>query len=437
MCLFCFNIHTVSFNKIDAMANHFPTVQWAKNAVLYEVNIRQYTTEGTFNAFAKHLPRLKNMGVDIIWLMPITPISFVGRQGTLGSYYACSSYTAMNHEYGTLEDFTALVKQAHSLGLKVIIDWVANHTGIDHHWTKEHPNWYIKNEQGNFTERNGWADVIDLNYDVLEMRTAMIQSMQYWINHCNIDGFRCDMAHLVTLDFWKDARTQCDAIKPLFWLAECEVVDYHNVFDVSYAWGWMHETEKLIKGESSINSINNILHAYSQYPKDSNKLFFTSNHDENSWNGSEYEKYGNLAKAFAVFTFTWKGMPLIYSGQETANKKRLAFFDKDCIEWLTPTPLETFYKKLSTLHHSEIITTGETFILPSSNENIFAFFRKKEKEIVLVILNLSKHDRVNFIIEHEWLAGKYKNVFSALEFNFKSKESFELLSGDYLVYQSV
>ncbi|MFY7965836.1 MAG: alpha-amylase family glycosyl hydrolase [Chitinophagaceae bacterium] len=419
------------------MANHFPTIQWAKNAVLYEVNIRQYSREGTFEAFSKHLLRLKKMGVDIIWLMPINPISVVGRQGSLGSYYACSSYSKINEEFGTITDFKNLVANAHSIGLKVIIDWVANHTGIDHHWTLENPNWYIKDEEGNFTEKNGWKDVIDLNYEIAPMRTAMIDAMQYWINECDIDGFRCDMAHLVPVDFWQEARTTCDAIKPLFWLAECEVMEYHNVFDVTYAWNWMHETEKFIKADSGLHDINNILHSYSQYPKDCYKLFFTANHDENSWNGSEYEKYGNMAKAFAVFTFTWQGMPLIYSGQESPNKKRLAFFDKDLIEWNHPLQLENFYTTLSKLHKSDAITNGETFILPTGVNNVFGFFRRSNKEIVLVLLNLSKQDRVRFCVERDWLMGNFKNVFSGLQFSFGKKEVFELMSGDYLVYQSV
>ena len=419
------------------MANHFPTIQWAKDAVLYEVNIRQFTAEGTFNAFAKHLPRLKNMGVDVLWLMPITPISIQERQGTLGSYYACSSYTTINEEFGTLQDFQSLVKQAHSLGLKVIIDWVANHTGWDHHWVTEHPEWYVKDENGFFVEENGWKDVIDLNYDVVAMREAMISSMQYWISECDIDGFRCDMAHLVPLNFWKTARIVCDAKKPLFWLAECEVVDYHNVFDVSYAWAWMHETEKFVKGERSLNDINNVLHSYTGYPKDSHKLFFTTNHDENSWNGSEYEKYGSLAKAFAVFTFTWKGMPLIYSGQESPSKKRLAFFDKDVIEWNSPLQLEKFYFALSILHKSNAVAKGETFILPTNNENIFAYLRRNDNDVVIVILNLGKQDRVKVLVENDWLRGNFVNVFSGLSFSFTRSEIFELMSGDYLVYKSI
>ncbi len=206
------------------------------------------------------------MGVEILWLMPITPISEKIRQGTLGSYYACSSYTDINPEFGTLSDFKDLVSKAHWLGFKVIIDWVANHTGWDHHWTLEHPDWYLHDADGNFTEKNGWHDVIDLNYEVFAMRIAMIDAMKFWITECNIDGFRCDMAHLVPLDFWNSARKECDSVKPLYWLAECEVVNYHDVFDTSYAWWWMHVSEEYEKEKDTLDTLRNVLHAYSQYP---------------------------------------------------------------------------------------------------------------------------------------------------------------------------
>lgn len=417
------------------MAVHFKTVDWAINTNIYEVNIRQYTKEGTFAAFAKHLPRLKDMGVETLWLMPITPISVEKRQGSLGSYYACSSYTTINPEFGSLADFKTLVTQAHILKIKITIDWVANHTGYNHAWTKEHTDWYEKDEHGNFTEKNGWADVIDLNYKNNELRKGMIEAMQYWINECDIDGFRCDMAHLVPLDFWQEARTQCDSLKTLFWLAECEEVKYHDVFDVTYAWQWMHATEKFVKHEIDINELYNVLHTYSQYPNDAAKLFFTTNHDENSWNGTEYEKYGNLAKALAVFTFTWKGIPLIYSGQELPNNKRLKFFDKDEIEWTESKQplLHNFYKPLIALHKTEVIATGEIFNLPTSN-NCMAYLRKKDEEVVLVILNLSNNDRIKLSLSHSWLQGNFSNVFSELIYSFNVTETFELQAGEYLVY---
>ncbi len=419
------------------MSRAFSTIAWAKGSNIYEVNIRQYTKEGTFAAFAKHLPRLRDMGVEILWLMPITPISTEKRLGTLGSYYACSSYVDVNPEFGTMADFKAMVDEAHSLGFKLIIDWVANHTGWNHEWALNNPAWYLKDSNGGFTEQYGWEDVIDLDYRNDNMREAMINAMQYWINECGIDGFRCDMAHLVPLDFWHEARKRCDNVKPLFWLAECETPVYHEVFDVSYSWALMHVTEKMMKGEADLNDVYDTLHSYSQYMLGAAKLFFTSNHDENSWNGTEYEKYGNAAKAFAVLTCTWNAMPLIYSGQENPNLKRLKFFDKDEIEWHESPQLYGFYKTLLALHKTEAIAAGETFILPTNNQNVMAFLRKKEDDVVLVLLNFSSEEKIKIKVAHDWLQGRFVNVFSHMKFNFKHGETFELMGYNYLVYQSI
>jgi len=419
------------------MGQLFNTVKWAAGSNIYEVNIRQFTAEGTFEAFSKHLPRLKDMGVEILWLMPITPISVKGRLGTLGSYYACSSYVGINPEFGTLSDFKQLIDYAHSLDLKVIIDWVANHTGLDHEWTVSNPDFYVRDAEGNFTERNGWKDVIDLDYYNVDMREQMISSMRYWVKEFDIDGFRCDMAHLVPLNFWKAARTHCDVIKPLFWLAECEDVRYHDVYDVSYAWNWMHVTERFAKNEANTNDIYNVLHDYSNYPEHALKLFFTSNHDENSWNGTEIEKYGAAAKGFAVFTSTWRrGLPLIYSGQENPNRKRLEFFDKDEIAWKHPTGLHDFYKTLLALHKTKAVAVGETFNLPSHHPKVMSYLRRFENEVVLVILNLGGDNKIKFEVEHEWFVGEFSNVFSGLSFNFNKKETFELMAYDFVIYKS-
>ena len=416
------------------MDANFNTVNWAKDATIYEVNIRQYTPEGSFKAFQTHLPRLKEMGVRILWLMPITPISEKIKKGSLGSYYACSSYTKINPEFGTAQDFAHLVEAAHALGLKVIIDWVANHTGRGHEWMELHPEWFTRNDKGEFTERNGWEDVVDLNYGNADMRNALIGAMQFWVRDFKIDGFRCDMAHLVPLDFWIEARKAVEAIKPLYWLAECEEVSYHRVFDTSYAWALMHASEKLAKGEVGIHEVYNVLHTYSQYPAGATKLLFTSNHDENSWNGTEYEKYGAAAKAWAVFTHTWKGIPLIYSGQELPNHKRLQFFDKDQIEWTEKPALHDFYTTLNQLRNTHTaITSGDTFNLPVQTDGVMAYLRQDAASTVFVLLNLSnKHHRVE--IAHEKLNGVFQNVFSGLSFSFNHSVPFELLPGDYFVY---
>ena len=427
----------------------FKTVDWIKDKTIYEVNLRQYTEAGTFKAFESHIPRLKEMGVEVLWFMPVTPISEKGRKGSLGSYYACSSYTKLNAEFGTEQDFLSLIQLAHKHEMKVMIDWVANHTGRQHEWMDQHPDWFSQDIDGNFTERNGWEDVVDLNFDNQAMRAALIGAMQYWVRTFNIDGFRCDMADLVPLDFWYSARKACETIKPLFWLAECEDVAYHSVFDASYAWSWMHATTKLVNEQLGVNEIYNILHDYAQYPQGAYKLFFTSNHDENTWNGTEYEKYGIAAKAWAVFTFMWKGIPLIYSGQELPNHKRLAFFDKDKIEWVQQTHLGAFYKTLIELRKNyACIIKGDSFNLPTSNNQVMAFLRydhapekksvmesvkESEKQIILVLLNFS-HQVQKVQLEHDYLNGPFLNAFSGLSYSFNKQESFELMPGDYLVY---
>jgi glycosidase len=411
--------------------------KWINSINIYEVNIRQYTKEGTFAAFAKHLPRLKEMGVKILWLMPVTPISVQERQGTLGSYYACSDYTSVNPEFGTLNDLKLLINEAHELNMQLIIDWVANHTGYDHHWTREHSDWYEHDEAGDFVEKHGWADVIDLNYDNKNLRAEMIRCMQYWINECDIDGFRCDMAHLVPLDFWVEAKQQCETIKQLFWLAECEVPEYHKVFDVTYAWKWMHITAKLAENNAGINDMKEVLKLYSNYPPGALKLFFTANHDENTWNGTEYEKYNGMAKSFSIFTFTWYGIPLIYSGQELPNLKRLKFFDKDEIEWTGKEPaLQSFYQSLANLKatNSALHISANIEVLSTDyNENIFAFLRINGNDKVLVILNLSNRDKLQFHITHPLLEGKFQHLFSGIEYKLGTVQTFEMQAYEYTV----
>lgn len=412
----------------------FEQVNWLKSAVVYEVNIRQYTKEGNFCAFQKHLPRLKDMGVDVIWLMPITPISEVGKKGSLGSYYACSSYQKINPAFGNEKDFASLVEATHALGMKIIIDWVANHTGRQHEWMQAHPDWFTRDAAGEFTERNGWEDVVDLNFSNTAMRSALIASMDYWVRQYDIDGFRCDMAHLVPLDFWVTARTQLQKVKKLYWLAETEDLAYHSVFDTSYAWEWMHRTAKMNEGEGTLHEVYTVLHEYAQYPAGATKLFFTSNHDENTWNGTEYEKYGVAAKAWAVFSFTWKGIPLIYSGQELPNYKRLAFFDKDIIEWDNTLPrLHAFYKTLAHARKNyAALTLGATFNLPSDG-GVMAFIRHDTSGLALVVLNVSKQVQ-KLHVNHSLLIGNFKNIFSGLVFTFAKEVDFELLPGDYFVY---
>jgi glycosidase len=423
----------------EYMMKPFETVAWSNGANIYEVNIRQYTHEGTFNAFAAHLPRLRDMGVEILWLMPITPISVEGRLGSLGSYYACSSYVQVNPEFGTLDDFKALVNKAHELGFKLIIDWVANHTGYNHEWVAPHRDWYVLDQAGNFTEKYGWTDVIDLDYSNNYMREAMINAMQYWINECNIDGFRCDMAHLVPQDFWHEARKRCELHKHLFWLAECEVPAYHEVFDVSYAWQWMHVTERFMHKQALLIDIVHVLEQYTHYLPGARKLFFTANHDENSWNGTEYEKYAEAARVFAVFTCTWPGLPLIYSGQEVPNKKRLLFFEKDEIEWTQQPLLHSFYQSLlHTRSNNKALHNNSQFIKleTGADEQVLAYLQIQEGHKVLTLLNLSSISRIKCNISQEALTGNYTNIFSGITHDLQTTASFELQAWEFIVLES-
>lgn len=416
--------------------------KWSYSANIYEVNIRQYTEEGTFKAFAKHLPRLKDMGVKILWFMPIYPISKKDRLGTLGSYYAIEDYCAINPEFGDMDDFKALVKEAHEMNFKVIIDIVANHTGNDHHWIKEHPEYYIYKDDGELLNPHGWEDVAQLNYDNPEVHKAMIKAMRFWVEECHVDGYRCDMAHLVPLEFWIEAKRKLSKVKEnLFWLAECEVPEYHEVFDATYTWRWMHASQEFYQGRMNLQSLLTVLYkSVTEFPCNAFRMYFTSNHDENSWNGTEYEKYGESAELFAVFSCTWKGMPMIYSGQEMPNKKRLKFFEKDQIDWQERFELHDFYKTLLTLKsNNQALRSGDINILtkivshPEDHE-VFSYLRKHSEDEVLVVLNCCDTPK-NFEVKD--VKGVFRNVFGGPDIEFDKDNLVYLKEWDYLVFEKV
>ncbi len=425
--------------------NNFKKADWINATNVYEVNVRQYTTEGTFNALAKELPRLKDMGVHTLWFMPITPIAHENMKGTLGSYYACSDYVSINPEFGSLDDFKNLVKQAHSLGFKVIIDWVANHTGWGHVWTKTHPDYYKHDPATNtFKTASGMDDIIELDYSNPAMRLAMIDAMKYWVTECDIDGFRCDLAFWVTLDFWMQARTALEKTKTLFWLAENDAIDhpdYFRAFDACYTWAWMHKTEEFYKKNQDKNILDSLLYQYNGVCGEKDMpLWFTSNHDENSWNGTEYEKYGDMAKALAVFSFTWNGMPMIYSGQELPNMKRLKFFDRDTIEWNGKYEMADFYKTLLTLKKNNAALRGgdaavTTFLLnTTANKNILAYVRKNGNTQVLTLINFS-NQAISFDLKDTNLTGNFVNVFDREEKDFTLQKHIDLAAWGYLVFE--
>ncbi len=378
---------------------------WARSATIYEVNIRQYTPEGTFAAFERHLPRLRRMGVDILWIMPIQPISVKNRKGTLGSPYAVRDYYAVNPEFGDLADFQHLVREAHRLGFKVILDWVANHTGWDNVWVNQHPDWYKKDAKGALEgyhyvdlsdhHEEVWADVIGLDYAKPEVRQGMIAAMRYWLKAADIDGFRCDVAWTLPVAFWNEAREQLSRVKPVFMLAEADTPEMQaKAFDMTYDWGLYHLLIKVARGQADADD----LAAYyakpaRTYPRGAYRMTFISDHDENAWNGTDQELYGDGAEAMAVLAATLPGMPLIYGGQEAVLDKRLAFFDKDPIAWKHFERTE-FYQKLIRLkhHHPALeseMESGNLVIHDTGNPKVFAFQRIKGRDHVHVMVNLS------------------------------------------------
>ena len=394
--------------------------EWKHTTNIYEVNVRQYTPEGTFKAFEKELPRLKKMGVKTVWLMPVTPIAQEKKKGSLGSQYAAQDYTAINPEFGTMDDFKSLVNAAHAIGLNIIIDWVANHTGWDHVWTKTHPEYYLHDADGSFHIASGMDDIIELDYSNPEMRNAMIEAMKFWVRETGIDGFRCDLAAWVELDFWQQARPEVEKVKPLFWIGEFDELDdpgYGKVFDASYSWKWMHKTHDYYHKNLPLQELRDLLFQYSAIGDGSQRAWFTSNHDENTWNGTEYEKYGVIAKPLAVFSATWNGIPLLYSGQELPNMKRLEFFEKDPIAWTGTYQLNDFYRTLLDLKSSNPALRGgdpevATFMIrTSADDKVLAYLRKTGKDEVLVLLNMSKED-AGFTLESNEATGKYKDVFA-------------------------
>ncbi len=419
--------------------------EWKRTTNIYEVNIRQYTPEGTFRAFEKHLPRLKDMGVKTIWLMPITPIAQKNKKGTLGSQYAAQDYTSINPEFGTMADFKHLVDEAHKMGFKVIIDWVANHTGWDHVWTKTNPDFYLKDPKTNdFQIASGMDDIIELDYKNPKMREAMIDAMKFWVRETNIDGFRCDLAAWVEVDFWQQARPEVEKIKPLFFLGEFDELDnpdYGKVFDASYIWTWMHKTKDFNDGKVSFQDLKNLLMKYSAIGDGSMRAWFTSNHDENTWNGTEYEKYGVFAKPLAVFSITWNGVPLIYNGQELPLRtKRLEFFEKDPIPWTGTNELHDFYKTLLNLKSTNPALRGgdtavTTYILKTTaDDKIFAYVRKNGKDEVFTVLNFSKQP-VNFKIVDPQLNGIFKDVFKGRKRDFNQDKGFNMDVSGFEVFE--
>jgi glycosidase len=406
---------------------------WAKTATIYEVNIRQYTPEGTFEAFEKHLPRLQELGVDILWFMPIQPIGKKKRKGTLGSYYSIQAYTDVNPEFGKLEEFKELVKKCHEMGFHVVLDWVANHTAWDHPWIKKHPDWYTRDEKGRIVYPADWTDVADLNYENADMRKAMIEAMRFWLREADIDGFRCDVAGLVPLNFWEAARSELDKEKEIWMIAEDESQYFllNRAFNANYASSFHHVMNDIAEGKKKASDV---LAWYEVkeglYPEGAYPMHFTTNHDENSWNGTVFERLGDSYKTFALLTYLMPGMPLIYSGQEAGLDKRLSFFEKDTINW-SDKSLSSFYQTLNQLKaENPALWNGSAGgdlikIQNDQADHALTFARRKGGNKVILIANLSPEKRT-IMTQMDEVQGRYQEVFSGKIQDLKSRVTFEL-----------
>jgi len=426
----------------ESVVKELPPISDAvlETAVIYEANIRQYSVAGTFNAFTKDIPQLKELGVKIIWVMPIFPISETRRKATggdfaslikdplerkkaLGSYYAVSDFTKVNPEFGTIKDFRTLLKTAHKNGMYVILDWVPNHTGWDHTWLKTNPEFYTKNKKGEITEPLnpdgtpvGWADVADLNYNNKGLRKEMVKEMKYWLTQENVDGFRCDVAGSVPTDFWQEAIPQLRAIKPIFMLAEAwePALMKDHLFDMAYNWDTHHKMNAIAQGKDNVKAWDNrMTQVKNMYEANDILMNFVTNHDENSWNGSVKERMGDASETMLALTYATPGMPLIYSGQEYDLNKRLLFFEKDTIP-KTKRKVWPLLEKLGTLKATRKALNGGkkaadyTRLRTSNDSTILAFKRSKEGDSIYFIANLSAK-KVSFKID---LSGDFKDALS-------------------------
>lgn len=372
-----------------------PRKMWFNDKTIYEVNLRQYTEEGTIQAFRSHLPRLKNMGVGILWMMPIHPIGEINRKGNLGSYYSIKNYYEINPEFGTLNEFKNLVDEIHELGMYVIIDWVANHTSWDNAIVSSNPEWYTKDSNGNFMppKDTDWSDVIDLDFSKSPLRRYMIDAMKYWIKEIDIDGFRCDVAGMVPNDFWEKSIKELNQIKTIFMLAEWEDPKLLKAgFNADYNWTLYHALKDIASGKKSILYLKNYLKKNPKsYPKMAIRMNFLDNHDENSWGRVMIHHFGSLVYPMMTLNFTLPGIPMIYSGQESKLAKKLEFFEKDTIDWNDFTDQE-FYTQLINLKksHSVFWTNNKNIkFLDGLEKDIIGFKRWNDESSYIIIINFS------------------------------------------------
>ncbi len=400
---------------------HITSPGWVKNATIYELNIRQFSEEGSFKAIEGQLPRLKKMGIDIIWLMPVHPIGEVHRKGTLGSYYSVKDYYGISAEFGTEQDFRNLVSAIHQQGMYVIIDWVANHTSWDNEIVEQHPEWYRKSRKDTFqsTRWRDYDDIIELDYSHQELREYMTDALKFWVKEYDIDGYRCDIASFVPIDFWENVRTELDTIKPVFMLAEAEDRELHRkAFDATYNWTLWNILHQIAMNERSVKTLTEayIAEHVSIFPKEGIRLNFIDNHDKNSWEGNPQSNFGDALDAATVFTVMMDGMPLIYNGQEAGQNRSLEFFEKDPIQWKFHKN-ETLYTTLFMLkHNNQALWNGGhggemVRIMNDRMDHVISFVREKNGDKVMTFINFSKESLI-VQFDTSFDMGRYTHLFT-------------------------
>ena len=416
---------------------------WAESAVIYQVNIRQFTPEGTFNAFKAHLPRIKALGADILWLMPIHPIGAEKRKGGLGSPYAVQDFYGVNPEFGSLQDLKALVREIHRLGMYVILDWVANHSAWDNPLTKSHPEWYLKDKQGNFqpTPWFDWDDSVKFDYSNPAVRQYMTAAMKYWVTETDIDGYRCDTAGFLPVEFWDNIRAELDNIKPVFMLAEWESRDLHRkAFDMTYAWSLWDKLVAVAKGRNFEQLVEYIAHDVNTFPRDAYRMTFVENHAKTAWEGNQYLNFGEALAAATVTTVVINGMPLVYGGQEAGLARSLKFFDRDTIEWQTH-PNTQLYQKLFALKHQNLALRngkngGEMIRINNNADNVLSFYRESGGHRVVAIINFTEK-KTNVSLQCADISGQYTDWFKQQNYTLADSAEIELEPWGYLVLSQI
>ena len=376
----------------------FENAEWTRDAVLYQINTRQFTAEGTLRAAEAHLPRLAEMGVDIVWLMPIHPIGAANRKGSLGSPYAVKDYRAINPDLGQAADLKSFVDRAHGLGMKVILDWVANHSAWDNPLTQSHPEWYLKSPEGTLMPPEGtdWSDVAAFDYAQPGLRAYMAGSLEYWVRAFGIDGYRADVAGYVPLDFWETVRAQINEIKPVFMLAEWEQRDLHaRAFDASYAWEWKETMQKIAQGTADAAAMRGYYAGQNvTWPRAAYRMVYTDNHDQNAWDGVAAEIYGPAYPAALALSFAGTGIPLIHNGQEADLDHKLAFFEKDEIIWREGRHAPLIRQLIALKTNEKALHNGRyggvlVDVPNSAPQAVFSFVREAGSSRVFAVFNLS------------------------------------------------